>query len=512
MTHVLRKHQNNPLMIYIVINAVVAMCVFYSVMEILPFTNQNPTGKYSLPFYIYLFWWIFFGVSFKKYLHFRKRRPNRVMKNCFKADFTAFAIGLILIFLLPEQNYSKAIYILYSITLFFIELILVSVYYAFHEAEVASILEIQSTAGNLRPEITREDHRVNEEVKEFISNYIILHRGEKLLSFLKDNASLFWSSTLLINTTERFNIEKVSKTRYATIINLHQINDIRGINKFMATINRRLPFGGRFVGCFEEREQRKKRIIGSQYKLFGKISYIKDCFVFRFMPHFNLTRELYFWITAGRGRVLSKAEVFGRAYFSGFKILEEVQINKLSYFVAEKIQEPLTMEPKSYSYLLALERIGKGESLFKVYKFRTMYPYSSYLQCYLYQKNNLDAGGKFKEDFRITTLGRFLRRYWLDELPMLASILKGNMKLVGVRPLSKQYFSLYSKELQQQRVRHKPGLLPPFYADLPKSLDEIQASEKKYLDLCEKRGTFLTDMRYFVIILINILFKKVRSQ
>jgi lipopolysaccharide/colanic/teichoic acid biosynthesis glycosyltransferase len=506
----LRKHQSNPLMIYIVVNALIAMGVFYLVVDLFPFTNHDPGEKYTRPFYLYLFWWIFFGISFKKYLNFRKRTLKHAVKCFLKADFITFAIGFILILLFPKQNYSVIFYFSYSAILISLEVFIVSVYYAFHEAEVANVLEVQSTADHLRPE-TKEDHLVNDEVKEFMSSYIVQHQGKELLDFLENNAGLFLSSTLLINTTERFNIEKVSKTRYATIINLHQINDIREINKFVSTINRRLPYGGQFVGCFEEREQRKRRIISSS-KLFGNMLYAKDCFVCRFMPHFNLTRELYFWITAGKKRVLSKAEVFGRAYFSGFKIVNEVQINKLSYFVAEKVQEPLTAGTKSYSYLLALERIGKGESLFKVYKFRTMYPYSSYLQSYMYQKNSLDKGGKFKEDFRITTLGRFMRRYWLDELPMLANMFKGNMKLVGVRPLSKQYFSLYSKELQQQRVRHKPGLLPPFYADLPKTLDDIQASEKKYLDSCEKHGTFLTDLRYLAMIVINILFKKVRSQ
>ena len=105
-----------------------------------------------------------------------------------------------------------------------------------------------------------------------------------------------------------------------------------------------------------------------------------------------------------------------------------------------------------------------------------------------------------------------MRRYWLDELPMLVNLLKGEMKLVGIRPLSRQYFSLYSPQLQEQRVRHRPGLLPPFYVDMPKTLEEIQASEKKYLDQCEQKGTFMTDIRYLFVILFNIMFKKVRSK
>jgi len=104
-----------------------------------------------------------------------------------------------------------------------------------------------------------------------------------------------------------------------------------------------------------------------------------------------------------------------------------------------------------------------------------------------------------------------MRKYWLDELPMLINLFKGEMKLVGVRPLSAQYYSLYSKELQQKRNKFKPGLLPPFYADMPKTLEEIEQSEMKYLLACERNGVFMTDIRYMFLILNNILFKKARS-
>jgi len=88
---------------------------------------------------------------------------------------------------------------------------------------------------------------------------------------------------------------------------------------------------------------------------------------------------------------------------------------------------------------------------------------------------------------------------------------KGDMKLVGVRPISQQYFSLYTKELQEKRVRHKPGLLPPFYADMPKTLKEIEDSEMRYLIRCEEKGTVVTDFVYFWRIIYTIIFKRARS-
>jgi len=140
-----------------------------------------------------------------------------------------------------------------------------------------------------------------------------------------------------------------------------------------------------------------------------------------------------------------------------------------------------------------------------------MHPYSEYLQSYIYERHRLNGEGKFNKDIRITTLGRFMRKYWLDELPMFMNLLKGEMKLVGVRPLSKQYFNLYNKELQEKRIKYKPGLLPPYYADMPRTLDEIQASEMNYLIACATKGEFKTDIRYLIVILKNILINKARS-
>jgi lipopolysaccharide/colanic/teichoic acid biosynthesis glycosyltransferase len=154
--------------------------------------------------------------------------------------------------------------------------------------------------------------------------------------------------------------------------------------------------------------------------------------------------------------------------------------------------------------------VGKNGKIIYVYKMRTMHPYSEYLQDYIYKTNDLEAGGKFKNDFRVSTTGRIMRKLWLDELPMLINLLRGDLKLVGVRPLSRHYFELYSDELKAKRIKTRPGLVPPFYADMPKTLEEIQASENKYLDAYLRRP-FLTDWRYFWKAFYNIVVKKARS-
>ena len=116
-----------------------------------------------------------------------------------------------------------------------------------------------------------------------------------------------------------------------------------------------------------------------------------------------------------------------------------------------------------------MKRIGKGGKTIYVYKLRTMYAYSEFIQKFVYENNSLQLGGKFKDDFRVPFWGILFRKLFIDELPMLINWVKRDLKLVGVRPMSNQYMSLYSTEHQERRKNFKPGLVPPFYADLPQN-------------------------------------------
>jgi len=184
----------------------------------------------------------------------------------------------------------------------------------------------------------------------------------------------------------------------------------------------------------------------------------------------------------------------------------------ITYVVAKKIKNLDTiLERRKYGALLTLKRVGKNGELFNVYKFRTMFPYAEYLQAYVFKTYMLQKGGKINKDIRVNTVGKFMRKYWIDELPMFINILRGEMKIVGVRPLSQLYYSLYTPELQQARIRYKPGLLPLFYADLPETLEQIQGSEMRYLRNCKKYGTFITDLKYFFKIMHNIIIRRAKS-
>jgi lipopolysaccharide/colanic/teichoic acid biosynthesis glycosyltransferase len=208
----------------------------------------------------------------------------------------------------------------------------------------------------------------------------------------------------------------------------------------------------------------------------------------------------------------SKAEILGRITYSGYKLIEEIDgpdYNKIIVRPSELKETPEVSEIK-YSNLIKLPRIGRFNKVIYVYKFRTMYPYSEYITDYVYQTYNFRAGGLFEADIRISKKGNFLRKIWLDELPMIINIIKGDLKLIGVRALSKYYLELYPMDLRQLRSQYKPGLIPPFYVDLPNDLDGIFISEKKYLERYRIKPC-LTDFEYFLKSIYRVFFHKTKK-
>tara|TARA_Y100000766_G_C18881517_1_gene593701 strand:+ start:1068 stop:1733 length:666 start_codon:yes stop_codon:yes gene_type:complete len=95
------------------------------------------------------------------------------------------------------------------------------------------------------------------------------------------------------------------------------------------------------------------------------------------------------------------------------------------------------------------ERIGLNNSSFKIWKFATML------------KNSMNMGSgsiTLKNDFRVTKIGAFLRKTKINELPQIINILKGDISLVGPRPLVYNTFLAYSKDIQSKIYNVKPGL------------------------------------------------------
>lgn len=340
----------------------------------------------------------------------------------------------------------------------------------------------------------------------------------QVVDFIEETVDLDdpWDMVILKTSSPLNLVNLVSYRGYdesgiGCIVNLKKLNDIRFVNKFLESANEYMRPGGRLIGCVETARQREQRLMAKFPWPFNKIYYFFDFWVKRVWPKMPYLKHLYFLLTLGRNRVISEMETYGRLYSCGFRLLKTIEADGEVYFVAEKTGEPDYNTKASYGPLIRLRRVGKSGKIFNVYKFRTMYPYSEYLQAFIYENYGLQKGGKFKDDPRVTTMGRIFRKYWLDELPMLFNWLRGDVKLMGVRPLSKHYFSLYPKDFQEYRKQFTPGLIPPVYVEIPKSLEDVVEIERRYLEAYE-RNPILTDLRYFCRAFYNIFIKKVRSK
>jgi exopolysaccharide biosynthesis polyprenyl glycosylphosphotransferase len=103
-------------------------------------------------------------------------------------------------------------------------------------------------------------------------------------------------------------------------------------------------------------------------------------------------------------------------------------------------------------------RCGLGGRRFMLYKFRSMINNAEQMRAELHQLNELDGPVfKISDDPRITTVGRWLRRFSLDELPQLWNILRGDMSFVGPRPAVPEEVEQY-EDWQRRRLRMRPGL------------------------------------------------------
>ncbi len=139
------------------------------------------------------------------------------------------------------------------------------------------------------------------------------------------------------------------------------------------------------------------------------------------------------------------------------------------------------------------ERPGKNEKIFKVIKFKTM-------------TDERDVEGNFLPDEkRLTKVGKFVRSTSIDELPQLINVLKGDMALIGPRPLLPQYIPLYSKE-QARRHEVRPGITgwAQCHGRNAISWTEKFKLDVWYVDHC----SLWTDIKVIFITIKKVLFRE----
>lgn len=496
----------------------------FTLLELLKFGYIKDTSRIFLTIVYTFIIWTVISIFTNKHDTVDKTRVNEIISDITISN--VFILGSILILIRLRPRFIELRFLLiYLVILASILEFIAGLFIAWYNRTKNKPFQAEPEAGAdlihgartiskapplpvIQPEIHPEQVR---QTKEALARILVEEADEPVIRFLEKYITTGLSGTSIISTTTRFNILSLPLQEYELIINLKRLNDIKYLNKFIEAVNSKLKQGGTFIGCVETHELRKKRVLSKYPRGINYVVYFFDFLIKRVSPKLPVTKNIYFFLTRGQNRVISKAETYGRLYSCGFEIVEDALIGNRLFFVVRKIKAPCFDNSPTYGPVVRLKRIGKNGKIIRVYKLRTMHAYSEYIQGFVFDHNKLQPGGKFNNDFRVTTIGKVLRRLWIDELPMLINFVKGDLKVFGVRPLSQHYFDLYTEELREKRIKYKPGLIPPFYADLPTTLPEIMESEMRYLQSYDKHPV-LTDLKYFRKAMWNILFKNVRSR
>ena len=398
-----------------------------------------------------------------------------------------------------------------------LELLLAFLYFKYIENPVPPKIVNQST--QIGQESLIDNNNITSSYSE--NNVIMLKQMESIdytngEDILETTKSFFRSNNLnphrfrIFYNRTIFDIQILKRASIDCILNYYSTNDIQNINDYFRACYNAISINGYLIGIYIPQEldrlNLERRMPRSLFVVYYPIHYLLK----RVLPKLPWTSGIYTILTRGRKRLISKAELWGRLAYAGFAVKQESKLNGKVLFIAKKILTPADEEYPSYGPIIKLKRTGLNGEQIRIYKLRTMFPYSEFIQKEVYEQNSLDQSGKLKNDFRRNKAGIILRKVWLDEIPQIYNWIKGDISLVGVRALSEHYLSLYPEDLQELRKKHKPGLLPPYYADLPKSLDEIVDSERRYLVQKDEKP-FLTDISYFFKIAANIIFKGARS-
>jgi exopolysaccharide production protein ExoY len=187
----------------------------------------------------------------------------------------------------------------------------------------------------------------------------------------------------------------------------------------------------------------------------------------------------------------------GGIYRKGFKRILDLVLVVLALPIVLPVVAMLALmiARDGHSPFYLQERVGRGGKVFKLWKLRTMVPDAkAHLEQYLAEnaeaRQEWDAYQKLTCDPRITVVGHLLRKSSLDELPQLWNVLKGDMSLVGPRPMMTEQRSLYSGSAY---FSLRPGLTGLWQVS---DRNESTFAQRAEFDAAyEQKVTFLTDVR-----------------
>jgi len=313
----------------------------------------------------------------------------------------------------------------------------------------------------------------------------------------------------LVLTTKEDLIRIAESKRYDLILCVPPVNDFVEINDLLWQIREKLKPGGMLMGRVKTLETKKISVLGRRSPAIYGIIFLYDFVFRRVLPTLLGLIHIVRKVGLTRHRIMSKCEALGRLRYCGYEILHLQESAGHLCFVTRPGTALMNGDPCEGVFIKIRKQGLNGRNFF-CYKLRTMHPYANYLHDYVLDNLEIDNNGKIVGDFRVPIWGKILRKLWLDEMPQLFNILKGELTFIGLRHLSQEFLELYPDDWRKERMKIRPGFVPPYYADCPKTFEGIIESEKRYYRL-RKKHPITTDIYYFMRVVINFLTLRART-
>ncbi|PIZ52429.1 hypothetical protein COY27_00340 [Candidatus Woesearchaeota archaeon CG_4_10_14_0_2_um_filter_33_13] len=235
---------------------------------------------------------------------------------------------------------------------------------------------------------------------------------------------------------------------------------------------------------------------------------------------YNYTIDSHNWQSRVRNRVIatcSKAKLTD-LHSSKLDLPDRLtRVGKRVFWETLKLGMDLVTNRKNLPFsslfsqvIYVRDALGKDGEHVRIYKLRTMVSNADKKRDALIEQSGLDPLGKISDDPRITPIGRVLRKYWIDEIPQLYNLIRGDLDLVGVRPRSEQLWADLPPEHKDKALRYKPGLVGVQYAFSSSCFSEMLNRELDYLEQKECYG-YLADVKFLALVVYNVLFHGCRS-
>lgn len=509
----------NYILLIVLIDIIIISASFLLFAWYKPSTIRIILPKYDNFYFGFVLIWISISYIVGKYNLLSFIKAVKLIKYMTITNLSIISTVAILLFALKVDEYSRVI-VFGTITLSFIlELLTFWLFYTqlkknkliIKPEKPSEPIVVERSLDIEDPvvELSTKDNTIKQELSK--DQLLSREAGKEVLDYFSEHVNINESKLELISTTTAFNVENLASD-IRTIINLRKVNDMRFINKFFEAVNHKLPDAGIFMGFLETSGQRYTRIRKKFPAVISQLVIVIDFFFNRILPRLSIFRSLYFNLTNGEKRTISKAEVLGRLVRCGFEIIEHKEIKNLSYFVVMKTGKPLYKLSPSSGPVYPMPKIGKDGNTIEVYKIRTMHPYSEFIREYVISLHGYSKIGKVDDDFRLTKWGKFLRKTQLDELPQffINILYKRNMKLVGARPLSKEEFKRYPDDIKELRSKFKPGLFPPYAALKMQGKEKAIEAERLYFN-AKLKNPRTTDIKFFFMAVYNKISGKIPS-